>query len=709
MEKFLQILKYHQKYIYAGLLFLIALIVIVYIFPKEGKFRYEFQKGKPWLHENLIALYDFAIHKTDAELKAERDSLAYKTPNYYQFNNEIFIYHLNSLQKRFDYEWNRHFANIEIEKSEKDKYFNILKKQYEFIYTTGILEVVEAAENIRVNDFSFVVIKNNIAEDVDYQDVFTQKTAYEYLLDTINTLYPVVVKSEAIETNFKQQLLSEFVRRLDINEFIEPNIIFDKETTEKIKNNILQNISKSLGMVQKGEIVITKGEIVTDEKFKKLESLRREYVITHGSSAFQFIVIGQSILVFMLLLILYLFLYHFRKDILLGASKVSFILLVLILIVSLAVFANSFNNISLYLIPFAIIPIIMRTFFDSRLALFVHIVTVLLSGYLAPNGFEFVILQIITGSVAIFSLRKLHRRSQLFATSLIIFATYSFIYFGIAVIQEKNLDSINNTNFIWFLGNSLLLLTSYPLIYVFEKIFGFLSDVTLMELSDTNQPLLRKLAEKAPGTFQHSMQVANLAEEAVFQIGGNPLLVRAGALYHDIGKMMNPNFFTENQIGGINPHSDLSYDKSAEIVINHIAKGVELAKKYSLPQQIIDFITTHQGTTKTQYFYRMQKQKYPLQDIDDKLYTYPGPTPYSAETAVLMMADTVEAASRSLKTITAEGIDSLVEQLIDFQLTEKQFENATITFHDIAVVKEVFKKKLANIYHTRIEYPKAQK
>ncbi|MFP4019745.1 MAG: HD family phosphohydrolase, partial [Bacteroidales bacterium] len=359
-----------------------------------------------------------------------------------------------------------------------------------------------------------------------------------------------------------------------------------------------------------------------------------------------------------------------------------------------------------YLIPFAILAIIIRSFYDARLALFIHIITVLLVGFYAPSSFNFIFLNFIAGIVAIFSLTSLSRRGKLFLSATLVILSYAFVYFGIAITQEGNLQNINWMNFAYFGINGAIVLSSYPLIYVFEKIFGFVSDVTLMELSDTNQPLLRRLSERAPGTFQHSLQVANLAETAVFQIGGNTLLVRTGALYHDIGKMDNPIYFIENQSPDFNPHEQIDSEESAKIIIGHVKKGVEIASKYKLPAQIVDFIRTHHGTTKVQYFYKKYIQNTEDEEIDDAQFTYPGPKPFSKEMAVLMMADSVEAASRSYTKLNEKIINNLVDTIIDGQLNAGQFENVDVTFRDITIIKGIFKKKLQNFYHARIKYPK---
>lgn len=366
--------------------------------------------------------------------------------------------------------------------------------------------------------------------------------------------------------------------------------------------------------------------------------------------------------------------------------------------------SNNTNYISIYIIPFCILPIIIRTFYDTRLASFVHTICILTLGFSVSNSFEFIFLQIIAGTLTIFSIVNMNRRSQLFGTSLVIFVAYLLGYISFQLIYEGSITELKYSHIGYFAFNAMLTLFTYPLIYLFEKIFGFVSDVTLMELSDTNNPLLRELSNKAPGTFQHSLQVANLAESAIFEIGGNALLTRAGALYHDIGKMDNPLYFIENQTSGINPHNELDFEESAEIIISHVKKGVEKAKKHNLPDSVIDFIRTHHGDSVVQYFYRSYLKHFPDEIVDENKFRYPGPRPYSKETAVLMMADSVEAASRSLAKKDAESLENLVDSIIDYQIKEQQFVNADITFKDITRIKKIFKKKLQNIYHTRIEY-----
>ena len=466
-------------------------------------------------------------------------------------------------------------------------------------------------------------------------------------------------------------------------------------------------VSISKGIIESGTRIVLVGDVIDDHTFLVLESLKKDYENILGSSQNHYlIVIGQCMLIISCILLLFLYLRNFRKQILHDNKKLLFILLFVLLYVALTTLVLKFPKINIYIIPFALITIVVRTLMDSRTALFVFIITVLITGFLAPNGFEFVFLQLAAGIMAIYSLPRLERRGQLVLTGIITFLTYSFVYFAFAITQEVSIAEIKWINFMWFAINGLLLTFSYSLIYIFEKLFGFLSDVTLIELSNQNHPLLRQLTQHSPGTFQHCLQVANLSEAAINQIGGNPLLVRTGALYHDIGKMKHPAYFIENQLSNSNPHDKLDFDKSAQIITDHVKYGVKIAKKHKLPQRIIDFIETHHGAGRVQYFYTSFKNKYPDKEIDEEKFTYPGPDPFTKETAVLMMADSIEAASRSLKEKTPETIRKLINSIIDKQVAENRFQNADITFKNINQVKEIFTNALINVYHARIEYPK---
>lgn len=691
MNQFLNRIRNNHNNIFKVLLAVISLLSIVYILPKEATFKYEFEKGKPWLHETLLAPFDFAIQKPESRIAAEEIEVKLTAKPYFIFNegtsqlvknrfNESFEYFLEEVSSQND---QLNEGQIEQLDSNLRKYaFSIIDS----IYNRGIIEKSEKVDSL-LNENVIIVLRNHVEEDHELSYYLTLQSAYEWLNNVPSSL--------EYETETKNLIV----------ENLRPNISYDDELSSKILKERLANISNTYAKVTKAEKIVDRGEIINESTYQKLESLKIEFEKnTGGSDLFWYILSGQILLVAISLSVLLTYLALFRKDVFNETHKYSFVIVLYTLVVFLAGISLYFPVIKIYILPFCLLPIIIRTFFDARIAAFIHVMSMTLLGLLAPNGFEFVFIQIMTGMIALFSLISMRKRSQLLSSVLIIFLAYSLTYLGFTIIKEGSISSIDWYNFAWFGGNAILTLLAYPLIFIFEKIFGMISDVTLVELSDTNSPLLRKLASVSPGTFQHSMQVANLAEEAVIAIDGDPLLVRTGALYHDIGKMKNPAFFIENQAGGFNPHDNLSYEESARVIIGHVLDGIEMAKKENLPEQIIDFIRTHHGTTVTRYFYNMARKDNP--DIDMKLFQYPGPPPYSKETAVLMMADSVEAASRSLKEYNADTIGTLVENIINGQLKEHQFDNANITLQDIKAIKNIFKKKIMNIYHVRIEYPK---
>jgi putative nucleotidyltransferase with HDIG domain len=692
---------------------MLASVIIVYFLPREGRFMFEYQKGGFWKHEDLTAPFSFPIAKSAVEIAAERDSALKGFRPIFNFDNAIADQRLQELGESFSNAWanysidslkipsrdayrrdSRYNANRQLE----NQYRSFLKSVVRDIYQRGIVDLSPIEENNRNKFGEIVIVRNNIAETTPIADLYTPKSAYERVVERLHNGIPR-------RNNLLIRKYDKFFKGFEINNFLTTNVIYDEEKSTTVRKSLINGISPSRGLIQEGQGIISRGEYISDSKFMALESLRREYERNLGFMQRQLVVIGKFILVLTSMLVLYMFLRRFRKEVLESNMRIAFILLIVLMMVIIATASLRFGLFSIYVLPFAILPIVLNTFFDSRLALFVHFITILLVGFFVPNGFEFVLLNVVAGMVAIISLTDAYRRSKLVVTAAFVILTYSVIYMGIGLVQEGDLRQIDYTYFSWFGVNGLLILISYPLIYVFEKTFGFISDATLMELSDTNQPLLRKLAENAPGTFQHSLQVANLAEEAVHHVGGNPLLVRTGALYHDIGKMDEPLYYIENQSSAINPHDNLEFEQSARIIIDHVRKGVELAKKNKLPEPIINFIRTHHGTTTVQYFYRSFLRKYPEAEVDVQKFSYPGPRPDSKETAIVMMADSVEAASRSLKSITEITIDKLVDNIITSQMTDEQYNEAQITFKDITTIKEVFKKRLQNIYHVRISYP----
>ncbi len=698
MKRFLDYIKRNYKHIFRGFLFVLSIALVNYFFP--GKFRYEYKVGSPWSYNTLLAPYNFPIYKSEDQLKQEKDSILNQFKPYFNYADSIESINISKFNQHFN-EKETEFINIV---KEEGKYLNEtafinnnvtiksdLLSILNNIYRLGIIESIENIKGLE-NNSEIILLRNNIAEEIGINDLNSQKKAYEFIVDTVNKY----IEQLKIENN------RNFIKALNPYDYIESNIFYDQKKSDYEWNELVNDISITKGMVQSGEKIISEGDIITNEVYNILESFSYESkskLETFNNS--RRLLLGQIIFITACFLVLYLFLWNFRREILQHSFKTLFILLIVVIFV----IVSSFTENILYVIPFAIIPIIIRTFYDARLALFIHIITVLIVGFFAPNGFEFVFLNIIAGIIAIFSTTNYYRRGGLFVSSILVFITYSVIYFGLSITQDGTFNNLNYSNFKFFAFNSGLILLSYPIIYIFEKTFGFVSDLTLMELSDTNQKLLRALAEKAPGTFQHSMQVANLAEEAIHKIGGNPLLVRTGALYHDIGKINNPIYFIENQRAGFNPHDMHEFDESANIIISHVKDGIELAKKNNLPDPLIEFIRTHHGTTKVQYFYRSYIKKFPDKDVDINMFTYPGPKPYSKEMAVLMMADSVEAASRSLSDINEEKISNLVENIIDNQMQEGQFDHVDINFKDVTEIKNLFKDKLMNIYHARIKYP----
>lgn len=688
VRQIISFIRHSHPEIYKGLLFIIAISTIVYIFPKQGKFKYEFQnlKGKPWYHEDLIAPFDFAIKKSKDEISREKEEVTKNTKSYFKFDNTIAKEKKSKFALAFEEKWDNSKNKLL-----KERTIAFADKIIDSIYNRGIIESTEILEN-KPPDFSLFILKNNVAEEHELGEFYTITSAYEYLQSQLNK------NAKKVDEKYILPLLENSITH---------SVFYDKATSDKVLKQALDDISPSRDIILKDQSIISKGEIIDAKKFQILESLKTEYEEqSGGASSYLFIWVGQILIVSLCLSVLIVFLIFFRNDIFLDNTKVSFILILVTLQVLMARLAINSQSFNLYLLPFCILPIIIRAFYDTRVALFVHLVTVLIISFIAPNRFEFAFIQLLGGMIAIFSIVNMRNRSQIFISSALIFLTYCLAFIAITIIQEGGKDIITANDFAWFGISAMLTLFSYPLIFVFEKIFGFTSDVSLLELSDTNHKLLRDLAARAPGTFQHSLQVANFAEEAIYTIGGNALLVRAGALYHDIGKIEMPMYFIENQANGINPHEDLNFDESASIIIGHVLKGIEIAKKNNLPEQIIDFIRTHHGTTVTAYFYRSFQNAFPEEKINEAKFHYPGPIPFSKESAVLMMADSVEAASRSLTKYDAETIDELVERIITKQIEQNQFVNSDITYKDINTLKKIFKKKLMNVHHVRVEYPR---
>lgn len=662
---------------------LIICIITVYLFPKVGSFQYEYQKGMPWRYETLHAPFDFPIYKTDDELQEEREKIAEEQTPIFNLNRQTASFQTEKFKtalQAFDNESNQ----VALSR---------LVKRLKEIYQAGVVQLPEQLDARKIQDIK--IVENKIAQTAEFNKIYTLKKAYATL-------------SEAITHSGLPKATQEKILSLNLNNFLQPNLEFDLAKTSQEHLNHLKNISLTQGMVQQGDIIISKRELVTAEKIKLLNSLKNEYQHNLGSTeTYMRTIGGQFLLVVLALMIFTIFFYYSKKRIFYNNRE--FIFLYGLFLATIVLGSLGYHhNINLYALPILFFIIIVNILIGSRSALYLLLSTTLLISYYAPNSYMFAFMQIAAGIVAIFSLSHLQRRGQLMLSIFLIFITYSFVYIAFILTQEGEIRTTHLLVFLWLFINCLLLTLTYPVIYIFERIFGYTSEITLIELSNPNHPVLRNLTKKAPGTFQHSLMVANLAEEAIYRIGGNPLLTRTGALYHDIGKTYDPIFFIENQTGGINPHDQCEFDESAQHIINHVTKGVELAKKYNLPEAIINFIRTHHGKSKVKYFYNSFKNKYPDREVDESLFTYGGPDPVSRECAVLMMADSVEAASRSLVDKTEENITQLVNNIIDGQLNDGRFINADITFKDIATVKKVFIEVLTNIYHSRIAYPKLE-
>lgn len=681
MKKFLDNLYKNQSLVYKGFLFILTTALVVYLFPKGGKFKYDFHKGKLWQYETLYAPFDFAIHKTDEEIKQNKDEIESNHPDYFKYDVGIRDLVYEGYKERF----NSYFTAEDYSESDRKYLRSNGQELLNRIYEKGVVQNTEQYKgDVLVN-----VVRGNQEQTILYGS-----------LVKINQLDRVIT---GFLTERKLQAHGERLKSLYFD-IIQPNVFFDEALTKMTLERELAKVTTTRGGVDKGKRIIAKGEVVEGEKYTMLYSLQREYQSKlWNENNYNWILLGYIILVGLTLLMLLLFLKKYRPEVFINNNKVTFIFFNVLVMIFLTTTVVKFNSHYVYVVPMCIMPLILKAFFDPRLGLFTHVLTVLILGFIVPNSFEYVFLQTIAGIVTIQTISELHKRANLFISVGQITLVYIIAYFAFYVIHEGNFNNMDWVNFGLFILNGLATLAAFPLIYIYEKLFSLVSDVSLLELSDTNAKLLKELSDKAPGTFHHSLQVANLAEAAANEIGANSMLVRVGALYHDIGKMNNPAYFTENQTTSVNPHNELSAEESARIIIAHVIEGIEMAKKNNIPDRVIDFIRTHHGTSLVYYFYREASNL--DENIDKADYQYPGPIPFSKETAILMMADSVEAASKSLKNPTSTMINSFVEKIVSKQIDAGQFLNANITFKEIEQIKKVLKRKLTNIYHLRIEYP----
>jgi len=673
-----------RNLLYKVLIFIATVAVIVYFMPRDGKFSYQFDIGKPWKYGQLMATFDFPIYKDARVVEHEQDSLLRHFQPFFNIERKVEADAQGRLQA--DYQG-------ALRQTLPAHYFRYVQRKLAEIYEAGIL-ATEALDSLyRDSIGSLMVVDNKLASERGMSELYSVKTAYQAILkgDTLH---------------FRPEIL----RTCNLNNYIAPNLQYDRQRSETARQELLDNYSWASGIVLSGQKIIDRGEIISPKTYNILESFRKESIKRSESVGQKRLMLAGQVLyvsIFMLCFMLYLDL--FRKQYYDHKGGMSLLFAGITLYCAITGLMMSQHFLNVYMLPYAMLPIIIRVFLDSRTAFLTLVITVLICSVSLRYPHEFILLQCAAGLTAIFSLRELSQRSQLFQTAAVVTLTYAATYFAFELITENDLTKMNGSMYVYFVINGILLLFTYPLLFLVEKAFGFTSNVTLVELSNINTPLLRRMSETVPGTFQHSMQVANLAAAAANAIGGNAQLVRTGALYHDIGKMEQPVFFTENQSGGINPHKNLTYEQSAQVVISHVTNGLKLAEKYNLPKVIKDFITTHHGCGVTKYFYISWKNEHPGEETDPTVFTYPGPNPFTKEQAILMMADAVEAASRSLPEYTEESIGKLVDKIVDSQVAEGFFKECPITFKDIAVVKNVFKEKLKTMYHTRISYPELKK
>ena len=647
--------------------------VAFYIFgvPNQKKSDYDFVAGGFWNNEDLYAPFDFAVQKSQEEI--DRDVATAKSDAllFFYFDSVVCDKVENQL---LNMEW--HLTNYQR---------NELLRVVNQIYSRGYLQEPDKMDINR----TIILLRGNVGTTRGYADFYNRAQINDLLAERL--------------VGFSN---SDSLRVFLLDNLLQPNIVFDDIRTKLEEDSRVSQISSASGMVSMGQLIVSKGEYITPEKANVLRSLESEkktrFDINYSEMNRN---IGLYLLIIIAFTALFLFLALIKHPLLSDNKKVTFVLFIIFTMCFMVAMLLRINPDWVMLAPLCLAPILVRVFFDMRVALYIHLVIIIIIASFVPNSFEFNFYQLIAGMMSIISVKNFEHRSNFFVVSLIVFLTYSAIYVAGVLSQDTTLENIHIDRFVIFFCNALLLLMAFPFTYLFEKIFGFVSVLTLLEISSTNTKALRDLSNKAPGTFQHSVQVANIAEDMINEIGGNSLLARVGALYHDIGKMYAPLYFTENQTSGFNPHAELESENSASVIISHVRNGVEMAKKYHLPESVIDFIRTHHGTTKTGYFYNRYLMEHPDEPVDEALFAYNGPKPYSRETAVVMLVDSVEAAVRSLKNHDKESISELIDRIVEGKIRDNQFSNCNITFRDIDTIKRILKDKMLSIYHVRIAYP----
>ena len=673
-----------RSFKYKGLLtltgaVLVAVVLLVYFLPRESKFGYEFEQGRPWRYNSLIAAFDFPIYKTPDEVQAERDSALRSFQPFYNENPQMVTLQLAAFRNDMasgDYH--------EVTAACRQHVIDLLAK----VYAAGIVESDELAQMAQQRTPGVKVVDGTEAQPRMLGELFSTRSAYEYIVHADTVHFP-----------------RDMVTRCHVNKYLEPNLTVDRTKTEAAREDVIASVSPASGMVQSGQRIIDRGEIVSADQYKILQSFQRETERrTKPDESFRIVIFGQGLFIFCLLAAFVSYLKLFRRDYLQSPHSILLLSTLIALFPLLTYILTGQNLVNAYVIPYAMVPMFVRIFMDSRTAFMAMVCSIILSSLALHGNYEFLVVQFVGGMTAICALKDLTERSQLMKVALFVVLASGIVMLGYDLSQGIDFHHLDRTPYVCIAINGVLLLFAYPLLFVVEKLFGFTSSVTLIELSNTNNSILRRMSKVAQGTFVHSMQVANLAAEVADKIGAKPQLARTGGLYHDIGKMLNPAFFTENQ-SGKNPHDDITEERSAQIIISHVTEGLRLADKYHLPKVIRDFISTHHGRSKTRYFYIQWKNKHPNEEPDPKLFTYPGPNPFTREQAIIMMCDAVEATSRSLKEVTEESLKELVDRIVDGQVAEGYFRECPITFRDISEAKRVLVESLKTIYHTRIAYP----
>ena len=656
--------------------------IIVWSLPRKEELRFHYDMGKPWMYNSFIAKFDFPIYKTDEAIKAERDSILSVFQPYYNYDPTVEQTQIGNFLKDF---------KAGIPGLSKD-YLSVIADRLHRLYQAGIMATPDYNTIFKDSTNMVRIVNGKKAQSVQINCIFSTMAAYERLF---------------LDEKLAPQ--RQILQRCNLNDYLTPNLVYDKERSETERNDLLSSIPIASGMVMSGQKIIDRGDIVSDYTYRVLSSFEREMKRRSASSEeITMTIIGQTIFVSVIMILFTLYLSLFRKNYFDKPHSISMLYALITIFPVIVSLMMEHNILSVYIIPLAIVPMFIGIFMDSRTAFISHVTMILICAAAVKYQYEFIIIEISAGLVVIFSLRELSSRAQVFKTAIFVTLATSLVFFSLQLIQSNDLSKLDNTMYTHFMVNGVLLLLAYPLMFVIEKTFGFVSSVTLFELSNTNRGILRDLSEVAPGTFQHSITVGNLAAEIANRIGANSLLVRTGALYHDIGKMANPVFFTENQVG-VDPHRGMDYRESARIIVSHVTEGVKMAEQENLPTIIKDFILTHHGTGMAKYFYIKYKNEHPDEEVDKALFSYPGPNPFTREQAILMMCDTVEAASRSLSEYTEDSISNLVNKLIDGQVAEGFFKECPITFRDIAIAKQVAIERLKSIYHTRIQYPELKK